>query len=285
MEILVIDRDPLTNQLISSKLAAKGHTVVVEPNKNEAFEKIKTGAFDCVMVDPAPLSEARPVIIGIWKNIRAAVKPHLILLSKTATQAEAILSGTNDVLIKPFSSLDIDTKVGNAARLMEISRHLAKEDDVHSSGGMIGKAAFNQLFLSAIDRSFRYAERSLVVFLSMTNYKEILAAGGENGAAETIQKLTEKMTFMRRQSDVIGRLGTYDFGILLQRPQYETEPTDAVNRFSEILDKFYNSFENKDLAPKIHLRLVELPQGAMPAERFVPGTRLSGVLEKEGEHA
>ena len=75
---------------------------------------------------------------------------------------------------------------------------------------------------------------------------------------------------MRRQSDVSGRLRKEAFAILLQRPQYETEPIDAINRFSETLDKFYQGFENKDAAPKLHLQLVELPQGARQAERFVP---------------
>lgn len=279
MDILVIDRESLTNQLISSKLTAKGHTVTVEPNKNVAFEQIKTHPFDCIMVDPYPLSEARPVVVGVWKNLRTPIKPYLLLLSKTATQEEAILAGTNDVLSKPFSTQDIEIKIDNAQRLMDICRHLAREDNVHSSGGMIGKAAFNQLFLSAVDRAFRYGERSLVVFIEMTNYEEVLAAAGQQALDETLGKLTEKMTYMRRQSDVIGRLGANNFGILLQRPQYETEPTDAINRFSEILDKFYNDFENKAAAPKLEMNLVELPQGALHAERFVP---LPAVAETAG---
>lgn len=283
MEILVIDRESLTNQLISSKLQAKGHTVVVEPSKNEAFEKIKNGKFDCVVVDPTPLSDAKPVIVGIWKNIRTAVKPYLLLLSKTATQEEAIRAGTNDVLTKPFSSIDIETKFGNAERLQGICTHLAELDDVRSTGGLIGKAAFNQLFLSAIDRSFRYGERSLIVFLNLVNYDDILAAGGEEGVNDTIAKMTEKMTFMRRQSDVIGRLSLHDFAILLQRPQYEAEPIDAINRFTEILDKFYHNFQNPALAPKLELHLVELPQGALHAERFAPLQR-TAELDKGGGH-
>jgi DNA-binding response OmpR family regulator len=270
MQVLVIDRESLTNQLIASKLEAKGHKVVCEPNKNAAFDMVKAGAFDVIMVDPAPLSEARPVVIGIWKNIRSQVKPYIMLLSKTATTEEAILAGTNDVLNKPLSSADLDTKIHNAERLMEFCRMLAKEDNVHSHGGMIGKAAFNQLFLSAIDRSFRYAERSLIVFITMTNHEEMLAAVGQEAFDETVKKLTEKMTFMRRQSDVIGRLGVKDFAILLQRPQYESEPIDAINRFSEVLDKFHNGFENKAAAPRLHLTLFELPMGAQHTERSVP---------------
>lgn len=280
MDILVIDRESLTNQLISSKLQARGHTVVTEPNKNEAFDKIKTGNFDCILLDPAPLSDARPVMIGIWKSLRPHTKPYLIMLSKTATQEEAIAAGTNDVLLKPFNLTDLDTKIGNAERLIEITKHLAQEDDIHSTGGMIGKSAFNQLFLSAIDRSFRYGERSFIVFLRLVNYDAITAALGAAAAEETLQKLTEKVTAMRRQSDVIGRLGIYDFGILLQRPQYETEPTDAFTRFYEILDKFYSAFKDPQAAPQVELSLVSLPQGALQVERLVPQT--AGREKEEG---
>lgn len=270
MDILVIDRESLTNQLLLSRLGAKGHRVVVEPNKNLAFDMVREQGFDCILVDPAPLSEARPVIIGLWKNIRATPKPYIMLLSKTATTEEAILSGTNDVLHKPLSSQDIETKTGNAMRLMETSRWLAHEDNVHSADGMVGKAAFYQLFLSANDRAFRYGERSYIVFITMTNHAELAAMLGEEEYDKTLHSLASKMTFMRRQSDVIGRLGSHDFAILLQRPQYESEPLDAINRFSEVLDEFHHSFDSKGLGPCMRLALIELPQGAQHAERLVP---------------
>ncbi len=270
MEILVIDRESLTNQLIASKLEAKGHKVTVEPGKNQAFEMIKAGNFDCIMLDPAPLSEARPVVIGVWKNTRTAVKPYLLLLAKEGSTETALLAGTNDVLNKPLSTLDLETKIGNAERLQDITRKLAREDNVHSVGGVIGKAAFNQLFLSAIDRAFRYAERSLLVFVSITNVDDMNKILGQETVDDTMKKLTEKMTFMRRQSDVIGRLGFKDFAILLQRPQYESEPIDAINRFTEVLEKFAASFENRDAAPRLTLSLVELPQGMKHTERFIP---------------
>lgn len=270
MDILVIDRESLTNQLITSKLGAKGHQVTVEPNKNAAFALLGDKPFDCVMVDPAPLSEARPVIIGVWKSLKAAAKPYLILLSKSATTEDAILAGANDVLIKPLSSQELDEKTGNAARLIAVARMLAREDNVHSTGGMIGKAAFNQLFLSAIDRAFRYGERSLIVFVTLGNHEKLQASVSPDDFAAVMEKLAKQMTFMRRQSDVIGRLGANDFAILLQRPQYESEPIDAINRFAEQLEKFCDTYDAGPVKPEIHLRLVELPQGAQHAERFVP---------------
>lgn len=270
MDILVIDRESLTNQLIMSKLGAKGHQVTVEPNKTAACELLAGKPFDCVMVDPAPLSEARPVIIGIWKSLKSGAKPYLILLSKASTTEDAILAGANDVLIKPLSSQELDEKTGNAARLIEVSRMLAREDNVHSTGGMIGKAAFNQLFLSANDRAFRYGERSLIVFIRLTNYDQLQKSVVADVFDGVMEKLARQMTFMRRQSDVIGRLGACSFAILLQRPQYESEPIDAINRFSEQLEKFCAAYDAGPVRPEMHLQLVELPQGAQHAERFVP---------------
>jgi len=285
MDILVIDRDSLTNQLISSKLAAKGHTVTVESNKNEALTKIGARNYDCIMLDPYPLSEPRPVISSIWKCLSGSMKPYLLLLSKTSTPEEAILAGANAVLIKPFSSLDIDIKIGNAARMMEISHHFAKEDNVHSGGGMIGKAAFNQLYLSALDRATRYGERSLIVFVDVLNYDEI-AALGEKKAEEIMGKLMDRINFMRRQSDVVGRLGAQSYGVLLQRPQYETEPQDALVRFCEILEELYNSFDydSAAIAPKLELNMVELPQGTLHDMRTVPAAGITAAL-KENENA
>lgn len=278
MEILVIDRESLTNQLISSKLGAKGHKVVAETNKNAAFDLIRDGSFDCVMIDPAPMAEARPVIIGIWKNIRTPVKPYIMLLSKSATAEEAVLAGTNDVLNKPLSTQELEQKIGNAERLLAIGRKLASSDDeVHSAGGMIGKNAFNQLFLSATDRAFRYGERSLIVFMHMTNHTALKSALAPDVYDTVIEKLTAQMTFMRRQSDVIARISPQDFAILLQRPQYESEPVDAINRFSETLNKFCQTFEDPSMVPHMHLTLIDLPQGAQHAERFAPAQKAAAA--------
>ena len=272
MEILVIDRDSLNSQLIASKLLAEGHIVVMEPNKNEAIDKIAKNNFACIMLDPAPLSEAQPIINGIYKNINsAAVKPYIMLLSKNATTEAAVISGCNDVLLKPLDASDLYTKIENAERFMEICHYLGQEDKEISALRMINKSAFNQLFLSAVDRSFRYGERCLIVFINIGNFESIKETHGEDGAEKVLAKVAEKMNFMRRQSDIIGHIGNGDFAILLQRPQYETEPLDAINRFTETLDSFRREFDLAGVpAPEFELDLVEIPQGVLHDNRAVP---------------
>lgn len=269
MRILVIDRDALTTQLLQGRLESRGHDIVVEADKNKAFDMLKDGGFECILIDPAPLAEPRPVIIGIWKNLRGPFKPYILLLSKSATREDAILAGTNDVLQKPFDPQDLEEKIASAERLIALHRHLGTPDDIHSGGGMIGKAAFNQLFLSAVDRAFRYGERSLIVEARVTNI-DALRARGQDALEETMTALGERMALMRRQSDVIGRTAIDRFAILLQRPMYESEPFDAIGRFCETLDKFHQGFADKNLAPEIELQMVELPQGALLATCHAP---------------
>lgn len=262
MRVMVIDRDSLTNQLLASKLEAKGHAVVTYQNKNEAFDVLRAGEFDCVLVDPLPLAEPKPVVVAVWRNITSAVRPYLLLLSKTATGEQAVLAGTNDVLVKPLSADEIEVKMANADRLMEICRHLAGPDDTPATHGMIGRGAFNELFNAATDRAFRYGEKSLIVFIHVSNLDKM-----PPGA---IDHVSEKLTQARRQSDVIGRIGLQDYAIMLQRPQTPMEPVDAFNRFADLLAKFRDGFSDKNAAPAFDLHLVEVPQGAMHAERFVP---------------
>jgi len=271
MKILVIDRDPLTCQLISSKLVATGHEVVVEQNKNAAIELIGKYNFDCIMLDPAPLREAQPIINGIWKVLpNDKMKPYIFLLSKTAEPETAIISGCNDVLNKPINTDELHEKVDSTERFIEICNHLEKEDKDIASIRMINKSAFNQLFLSATDRAFRYGERSLIVFINIGNYEEIKKQIGEKEREEIMGNISDKMAFMRRQSDVIGHIGNGNFAILLQRPQYEEEPFDAINRFAETLDGFRRQFAGKKIAPEFELDLVEIPQGTLHENRLIP---------------
>ena len=281
MKVLVVEKDTLVIQIITNKLEEKGHEVTSFNDKSDAFDHLDDHGYDCVIIDPAPMPEARPVMIEIWKRVKTNVTPYIMILSKNYDQEQAVLGGANDVINKPISRPDLADKIDNAERLLKLCKDLGDEEETKAVRGMIDKDGFNQLFLSGIDRSFRYGERSFIVFIELGNYDEVEKAVGKTEAEDMHDKLLGKLVFMRRQSDVIGRTGKNSFAIILQRPMYETEPMDAITRFAEVLGQFYTSYEGGEAAPKLHLFMVELPFGKFHAERFIPGVNGAGIINED----
>ncbi len=249
MQLLIIDRDELSNQLLTSRLEGRGYDVVVEPNKNEALEFLKKESPEVILFDPAPIQDARAIVISIYKTLKGRYEPQFILLSKTMDQGDALAAGANDLISKPISNQGLEDKFDNLDRLVGYVSRLNREEQFESQRGVINKEAFNELFLSAIDRAHRYAERSYVVFIDIKTDDK------------TFAEMCEKLRYIRRQSDVIGRTGKHEFGILLQRPQYESEPFDATTRFTEVLSQRVSELKDgTDI--EINLHLIEIPIGA-----------------------
>ena len=70
MKVLIVDRDRPTSQMIRTKLESEGHTVIEEVVKNNAVELVDQNDIDIVFFDPAPLTNARPVVLGIRRAVR-----------------------------------------------------------------------------------------------------------------------------------------------------------------------------------------------------------------------
>jgi len=272
MKILVVDRDTLTTQTIRTKLEIMGHAVIEEPVKNNAIERLAREDFDAVFFDPAPLNNARPVVLGIRRSVRNY--PYIVLMSQDMDQTEALKSGANDVLVKPLDASQLERMVDNAGRLTKLIKRIGDEsEDFPSAGGVIAKSAFNQLFLSGIDRADRYGEQTYLVFIGIENYKEILELDGAYAADFAAAKMSQYLVRLRRQSDIIAQTGRSEYCLMLQRPMYETEPVEAANRFAEALGRIEDICANDQVRVNVYVRLIDLPVGSKIIEHNISYTR------------
>lgn len=272
MKILVIDRDALSTQLIRSRLEVKGHKVVEEPTKNNALTLLEQDAYQVVFIDPAPLNNARPVVLGIRRAMRGY--PYVILMSQDIPREDALRAGANEVMSKPLDHSALEKVMDNAHSLTTLIKRIGDEsEDFPSAGGVIAKSAFNQLFLSCIDRADRYGERSFLVFIAIKNYKEILAMDGAYAAEFASAKLSQYLVRLRRQSDIIAQTGKDEFCLMLQRPMYETEPMEAANRFADALRRFDDICASDNVKVEVSITLIDLPVGQTHVEHIVTYTK------------
>ncbi len=265
MKILVIDRDELTAGFIRSRLEPVGHQITYIQNKSEIVDSITRQDSDIVFIDPSPVLNPKSLIVNIRRQIR--YYPYIILMSDSFGFADALSFGLNDVLPKPVELNDIDRKVENGIRLLNIIRHMNDEsEDFPSAGGVISKSAFNQLFFSCIDRADRYGERSFALFITMRNYKALAAQFGQSEADIATAKMAQHLVRLRRASDIIGQTRVFEYALLLLRPTYQTEPMDAANRFAEALSRCTDIPSVSGMEVELTISLIDLPAGDLLAE-------------------
>ena len=265
MKILVIDRDDLTSQMISSRLEAEGHEITHESVKNDGLERLEKESFDVIFIDPAPMRDARAMAL----NIRRAAKtfPYIILLSSEAemTAVDVMKMGCNDYVSKPLDPVDVQDKIVNAERLKALFSNLGDtSEDFPSAGGVIAKSAFNQLCLSAMDRGGRYSELAFVMAISVENYNDIKALDGQYVADYSVSKMAHHMVRLRRRSDIVGQTGANEYSILLQRTENVKEALDAAQRFAATFDEIDDFLPAEGNEIKIRIHLTHLPTGDCP---------------------
>ncbi len=265
MNILIIDRDALVCNLMSNRLEQMGHKTLCEENKNIAIKKIKDSNFGCIFIDPSPLNNVKTIVFDILRILDGRIRPYIVLLSKEATIDNALSGFCNNLLKKPLDSSALVEVVDNAKIFHHYCHILStdsEKDRPKTVLGIIDKNSFGQLFLSSIDRGFRYLEKNFVLFIDILNLSDITKNIEEEKANSILKDFAENLSLVRRQSDVIGRVCVNSFGILLQRPIYENEIEDAFSRFQENLLKIIGNIKNKySLSTKIEIKIsmIELP--------------------------
>ena len=270
MKIMIIDREEAAAQMAASKLEALYHQVSIEPEKDQAIHRALSEDTEIFLIDPMPINSVRPFILNLRRNV--SNYPYIFTFGQDVSLADAIKSGANDVFNKPVDPTSIEQKLINGEALINLVGRIGDDsEDFPSAGGVIAKSAFNQLFLSALDRADRYGERTYVLFISVSNYKEILEMDGAYAADYAVAKLSQYFVRLRPQSDIIGQTAKYEYALLLQRPAYEHEPIEAANRFAESLGKCGDIVSSGSTPVEITVKLIELPIGSVGQQHvFTP---------------
>lgn len=260
MKILIIDRDQLVSQMLSSRLEGEDVHVVGEAVKGDAVERLGSEDFDVVFVDPSPMKDAQALVMNIRRASRCY--PYIVIMGDNLDLLAASGMGGNNFLNKPVDTAALVEKIEDATKLRAFAQTLGDtSEDFPSAGGVISKSAFNQLFLSSIDRGWRYAESANILSVSIENYKEIKELDGDYHASYSISKLAHHLVRLRRQSDVIGQTGVNQYSLILQRIANEQEAEDAAKRFAVSLDDLDDFIPSDGHSVKIRLTLMELPTG------------------------
>lgn len=273
MKVIVIDRDRENCDQMLEAFAAARIEAVSAPTRNAAVQMYKEGGFDAIFMDPVPqTNEIRPFVIGVRRSTGQfppiVVVGHPTSIGMSVDELQKV--GCNDFLAKPFNSEQVLEKARNAQRIVQAARMMADDsDDFPSADGIIAKSAFNQLFITCLDRADRYGEHSYVIYVDLENLAEIEANDGKEAADLAADNLRKAVSRTRRLSDIAGHVGRATFCLLLLRPPREDEPFLAANRFAEALAHIHEGIPTTQTKPVVKISLLAVPTGEMPLEHVI----------------
>lgn len=268
MKILIIDRDRTNVEAIEKALEGLDNIELdIEPSKTNIIDRVKNNHYDCIFIDPAPQNnELRAIIIQIKRHVQ--IFTPIILMSRQ----EIKKSGAIDYLPKPFDPAALIEKIKNVRHFSAFNMRLNDEsDDYRSAGGVISKSAFNQIFLSALDRHDRYDEKTFLMFARIDNIDEIINNHGHDVANALCDQLKHYTMKTRRLSDIAARTAKNEICLMLIRPQSDDEPSMAINRLAESIEGCYNLIVENNVQPHISVSMMAVPSGEiLHHQTYVP---------------
>lgn len=268
MRVLTIYDDSVDVGHIDEACVAQTCTVDHVTDIEQAAKHLTTHDVDIVMLVPTSVVDLGDQIAALRRAARRYI--YVMLIVADVAQSDIMESGANDFIPLEGSADMMGAKINQARQLFQYIAMIGDEsEDFPSGGGVIGRSAFNQLFLSGLTRAGRYAEQTSVLFITLDNYDDLYALGGPYVADYLIAAMCKTLAGLRRQSDIAGQVDKHVFALLLQRPTYETEPLEAAGRFAAAFQEFPAGLDAPAIPAKIKISLMEIPSGAEPFEDIV----------------
>jgi sigma-B regulation protein RsbU (phosphoserine phosphatase) len=130
VKILVAEDDPVSRRLLEVSLGRWGHEPVLVQDGNAAWDALQRPGHPALAV----LDLMMPGLTGIevCRKVRARSPKsplYVILLtarSETATVVEALESGADDYVVKPFTPDELRARIGAGIRVVELELQLEK---------------------------------------------------------------------------------------------------------------------------------------------------------------
>lgn len=260
MKIMLVDRDrEIIEKITDICDDIENIELIVAPTKNTALDMLAKDKYDTIFFDPAPQNtEMRAFIIGV-RRIKGQYTP-ITIMSHQLSSEEAKKFGCNNYIKKPLETEVFKDKLNTANNFSKFYKNLNDDvTDFPSKDGLISKSAFNQIFISCLDRADRYGEETYLISVNIKNIAEIQELHGHDIASKICENLKKYTMKIRRLSDIAGRLSESEICLMLIRPKNADEPSLAVERFVDTMKEYIDLISINDAKIILNINVMAIP--------------------------
>ena len=173
MKILIVEDDAKIGKFIEDGLSELGHSVLWKSDGESALEYLLEGdSFDVIVMD---LMLPKIGGLEVLERFRAAghSTPVIILSAKRSTEERVLglRSGADDYLVKPFSFVELETRISVLARR---TKNLAQEETTITKCGVMIDLLKREVYREEVQIDLPTKEFRLLEYL-MRNSERIIS--------------------------------------------------------------------------------------------------------------
>jgi diguanylate cyclase (GGDEF)-like protein len=231
-KILVADDREDNLGLLREWLASQDYYVRCARDGREALEIARQDPPDLILVDKImPEVDGLSVVRELKREDRFSTIPMIVLTGQEDPRRRAIFeeSAADDLITKPFSFEEVDTRVRTMLKKREVFRaleqaneelrranermaHLVQSDE---KTGLCNYRHFRERLEDEFKRARRYDNFLTLVMLDLDHFKGVNDRHGHVAGDEVLREFGRIMIRSARETDLIARYGGEEFAILL----------------------------------------------------------------------
>jgi diguanylate cyclase (GGDEF)-like protein len=225
MKILVADDDPVLRAIVQRLVENWHYTCIPAVDGNDAWAKLQgPEAPNLVILDWEMPGKSGVEIIA---KLRASAPPNtypyiLLLTSKGSGKVfEALSSGADDYLTKPFDPQELRGRLYVGTRILALQRELisayeaAKYQASHDHlTGLLNRRVLLSFAQQELDRSVRDGRAVTAILCDVDHFKSVNDTYGHAVGDKVLVEISERVRSACRSYDQVGRYGGEEFLVI-----------------------------------------------------------------------
>jgi len=250
--IWIIDENSLSGMDLSSHFKSLGHIPTHIYTAKEAFARAKHDLPDLVLLNPELGDiDAIDLMIKLKKRFDYKEIPFIFISDQQTPEsiAQTLTSGAFDYVRKPFSYIELDARIQSALSkkdiyndLQEKNERLKKMSVTDSLTGLYNHRYLIKQLESSFNLFKRFNRPFSFIMLDIDHFKKVNDSYGHITGDQVLVELSNTLGSQRRNTDIIGRYGGEEFGLLL--------PEITSEKVKEVAKKVLNDIRNLNFNPR-----------------------------------
>jgi len=230
--ILVVDDDRDSVDLLQQWLSMEGYETAGAGSGAEALRRITADRPDLVLLDlMIPPPDGLEVIRTVRKDRALSALPLVVMTVKrdVKSKVEALRSGADDFLIKPFHFDELDAVLRSSLKkryrqaslersnrqLREANERLLKLSVTDDRTNLLNDRYLRRRLAEEFKRAQRYGTPLSAVILDLDHFKQVNDKYGHDCGDQVLREFGSLAAENAREIDILGRFGGEEFLMIL----------------------------------------------------------------------